>query len=127
MSTQVIYTAEDVEQIELQFGQEIANDYRRNQDIIKHNPEHYLRIESMSHGQHHEVIQEFLESDWTTDIDRHTAASRVYYPRKSIGCWLREVKDEEAIESYQRFKAVANLKRAENYLRQNGVTAFSWG
>lgn len=68
----------------------------------------------------------FLGSDWTQDKDKCDHASNVYYPRKSIGYWLKNVDDQGAIDAYFAFRQAEHIRLAEEYLRENRVSDFVW-
>lgn len=125
-SGELIDVAIDPTMIALNYGEEMAEEMLFNQTVVEAKPDKFLLIPSMSHGQQHDVIQDFLASNWTPDTSRKDQASGAYYQRRSIGFWLREVNDSQAIDAYFRFKEVAILQRAEAFLRANGITEFLW-
>ncbi len=125
-SGSLTYVALDPKLLALRYGEETVEENFTSLTFVEGNPDQFVEIPSMSHGQHHDVIQEFLASSWIPEASRRDRASDVYYPRKSIGCWLREVNDDEAIDAYFKFKDSAILQRAEAFLRANGVVDFVW-
>jgi len=109
----------------LLMGEEAVEDFT-DSSFYNERPDRYLEIPGMSHGEHHSVMQNFLNSDWTDDQARIDHASNVYYPRKSIGYWLKNVGDQRAVDAYFAFREVDNLRLAEEFLRENGVADFEW-
>lgn len=125
-SGSLVHTTSSIWKAVSLMGEAACEDLLEVTAMVKAHPKEYLEIESMGHGEHHSVLQDFLCSKWTTDQARLDYASSVYYPRKSIGYWLKNVGDQSAIDAYFAFKEIANLRLAEEYLRMNGVTDFVW-
>lgn len=125
-SGDLIDTLTDVDDVAMNYGESAVEDFRDGTELVNEHPERYLLIESMSHGEHHSVLQDFLETKWTKDQASRDHARDVYYPRKSIGFWLKNVGDQRAIDSYFAFKTEEHIRLAEKYLRENGVTDFKW-
>ena len=84
-------------------------------------PERYLEVPEPDHGEHHEILREFLYSDWTDDADVRRRAQRAY--SGSIGKWKRAVNDEAVVHAYHDFCERAIKDRAEEFLREHGVEA----
>ena len=82
-------------------------------------PERYLEIPGLEHGEHHDLLQQFLRSDWTDDPEQHARAVRAY--SDSIGRWKRSVGDETAIHSFYEFVERRTQELAEAHLREHGV------
>ena len=40
---------------------------KSNRKLVNDNPERYLEIPGLSHGDHHQILQDFLDSQWTDD------------------------------------------------------------
>lgn len=119
------YAVSDRNRLAMEMGDDAVEDMLDSVYCNEH-PEWYLEIPSMSHARHHSVLQDFLVSDWSTDQTIIDHATNVYYPRKSIGYWLKNVDDQAAVDAYFAFREVENLRIAENYLRENGVNDFEW-
>ena len=49
----------------LRMGGVDSDDNREIRESIEASPERYVEIPRLTHGQCHEILQEFLESDWT--------------------------------------------------------------
>ena len=110
---------------EFLFGDAAAADFKKNLRKLRAAPNNYLAIPSMSHGEHHDLLKEFLDTAWTVDVVAREAARNIYYGRKSIGCWLENVGDNAAIDGYLRYKESAPQRQAEQFLRGNGIN-FEW-
>jgi hypothetical protein len=116
----------DLASARVNFGDSAVEDFLENAADVERAPGRYLEVPPMSHGQHHEVIRAFLDSQWNHGQERRNHALNVYYPRRSIGCWLREVGDQETIDLYRAFKEEEELRLAEEFLRREGVVDFQW-
>jgi hypothetical protein len=108
----------------VEYGQDLLDEMFGGKEMIDENPEKYLRIPTMSHGDHHAVIRDFLESDWTINTELKDRIRDVDYPRKSIDAWLKEVR-ASAAEKYFEYRSAATEACAEKFFRENGVE-FKW-
>lgn len=81
-----------------------ADDNRKHKRAIQVNPVGYLRIPMLTHDQHHEILRGFLESHWCDDPRRRAAALDTYLGPRSIGFWLRNIGDDEAVRAYYEFR-----------------------
>ena len=96
-----------------------AEDNREGRERVAAEPERYLEIPGRAHGEHHEILQQFLRSDWTDDDACKQRAAEAYFG--SIGGWKREVRDEEAVYAYRDFRDAQVARHAEGFLRENGI------
>lgn len=124
-SGDLVYAVSDLESAAIYIGDAAVKECLES-DFCNDHPEKYLKIPSMVHGEHHSVMQDFLASNWIADKVIIDYASSVYYSRKSIGYWLKNVDDQRAIDAYFAFREVGNLRLAEEFLRGNGVPDFVW-
>jgi len=46
---------------------------RQMRECIAVEPKRYLLIPGLSHGEHHDILRAFLQSDWTEDETRQNA------------------------------------------------------
>lgn len=122
----LIYTVTDPSIVAALIGEAAIADFLDNTALVKANPDRYLLIPSMSHGEHHAVIQAFLDSDWTSDQQRRDHASGVYFPRKSLGYWVKNVGDEATLQAHDAFRSARHQQLAEDFLRKNGISNFEW-
>ena len=86
---------------------------------VANSPARYLEILGLDHGDHHEILQEFLNSDWTDDDDARLKAREAYFG--SIGGWKKTVGDEGVVYAYYNFRDRAIRSRAEQSLHERGV------
>ena len=91
----------------------------RERERVAAEPVRYLKIPGLDHGQHHEILRQFLQSDWTPDDARRRRAREAYFG--SIGAWKKEVRDEEAVDTFRDFRGAEITKRAEEFLRENRI------
>ena len=82
-------------------------------------PDRYLTITGLDHGEHHQILQEFLTSPWTEDEEAKTTAQAAY--DGSIGRWIKAVKDETIVEAFYEFRESRTRRMAEDFLRQHGI------
>ena len=126
-SGEIVNATTDLWKAEMLYGLSAIEDLAESSALVKAHPDQYLEIESMSHGAHHRIMQNFLESDWTNDKERIERVCNVYYPRKSIGYWLKNVEDDKACDAYFAYRDAQITCLAEEFLRDNGVSDFVWG
>ena len=92
-------------------------------EMIKNSPEKFLDIPSLAHDIHYDiyqdVLQEFLNSEWTENKVRWVNALNSY--DGSIGRWMRSVDDQDAIYSYKAFREGKVIEMAEEYLKKHNV------
>ena len=96
-----------------------AEENREGRERVAAEPECYLEIPGLDHGDHHDILRQFLRSDWTGDDARWRRAGEAY--SGSIGRWKRDVRDEEAVHAFQAFQEEQIAKLAEEFLLENGV------
>ena len=82
-------------------------------------PERYLEIPGLDHGEHHEILRQFLGSDWTDDETRLRRVGEAY--TGSIGRWKTDVGDEGAVDAFHEYQEAQIARMAEGFLRENGI------
>lgn len=87
--------------------------------LVEAEPERYLEIPGRSHDCHHQILRDFLESEWTAD-EREKALAKGVYDR-SIGGWLSAVENEHAVKAYFEYKEAALRAMAQQFLRDNYI------
>ncbi len=97
-----------------------AEENREERERVEAEPERYLEIPGLGHGEHHGILREFLRSGWTGDDARRRRAEAAY--SGSIGRWMREVGDEEAVRAFREYREARIAAMAEEFLRENGIT-----
>jgi hypothetical protein len=110
--------------IRCEYGEDYVDEILEDTHDVNANPDNFVRLPPMSHGEHHAIMQDFLESNWTVDAEQKTKVQDVYYPRKSIGYWIKNVSPDIA-EKFFRHKEAEIQRRAEQFLRDNDVD-FEW-
>lgn len=89
----------------------------RNQ--IDGHPERYLHIPGRDHGEHHDILRDFLDSDWTEDEELRTRARNAY--SGSIGGWKEEVDNLDVVHAYYDFRDRRIKKLAVEFFRDNAI------
>ena len=93
------------------------NAFFRNK--IEANHEKYLEIPGRTHGEHHEILRDFLDSNWTDNEDLLQQAKNAY--SGSIGGWKEEVDNQDAVHAYYDFRDQQIKKMAEKFLREKNI------
>ena len=88
-------------------------------DRVKALPNRYLEIPGLDHGDHHEILREFLDSDWTEDLEKHAKARSAYFG--SIGGWKKSVGNESIVHSFNDYRDRKTQQLAEAFLREHGI------
>ncbi len=96
-----------------------AEENREERERVEAEPERYLEIPGLDHGEHHGILRRFLRSDWSGDEARRRRADAAY--SGSIGRWKRDVADEGAVHAFRDFQEAQIAKLAEGFLRENGI------
>ena len=116
---EVIWFYEDDNDAELEAGCLAAEEFRKNRQIIEATPEQYLEIPGLDHGDHHDLLKDFLSSNWTDDDGLRRYAQDAYYG--SIGGWKKSVDDESIIHAFYDFRDRMTTEMAEAFLRSHGI------
>ena len=97
--------------------------FDENHKAVAKNPNQYLQIPGKSHGEHHEILKDFLSSIEKSDSfseSKIKGANEAYYGAKSIGFWKKQV-SEEMYDAYQDFREKVLETEGEEWLRKNGM------
>ncbi len=81
--------------------------------------EMYLEIRGRDHGEHHNILREFLNSNWTDDEELREKARDAY--SGSIGGWKEEVDDRYVVNAYYDFRDWKIKELAEEFLHENDI------
>jgi len=92
---------------------------KKNRKRTSGTPERYLEIPGYSHGDHHQMLQKFLESEWTDDKKLWQKAKNAYFG--SIGGWKKEVNDDSIVYTFYSYKDSVMRKEAIKFLKDNGI------
>jgi hypothetical protein len=117
-SGEVIWIFEDDDDAEMVINIP-ADDNRRERERIEADPDRFLEIPGLDHGDHHDILRAFLRSSWCEDERRLENAAEAY--SGSIGRWKRHVRDDDAIHAYYDFRDATLTKLAEEWLREQGI------
>ncbi len=82
-------------------------------------PERYLEVRGRNHGEHHDILREFLTSNWTDDEALRTQAYDAY--SGSIGGWKEAVGNQDAVDSYYEFREQKIKELAEAFLNEHDI------
>ncbi len=80
-----------------------SEDNAADRQRVANSPARYLEIFGLDHGEHHEILQEFFNSDWTDDDDARLKAREAYFG--SIGGWKKTVADERVVYAFYDFQS----------------------
>ncbi len=79
-----------------------AEENRRDRERVEADPNRYLEIPGLDHGEHHDILKAFLRSRWSDDEWRRLNAEECY--SGSIGRWKKQVRDRDAVHAYYDFR-----------------------
>ncbi len=85
---------------------------------VESEPHRFLEIPGFDHGDHHDLLREFLNSDWTHDQEARTQADDAY--TGSIGRWKRSVSDS-VVHAFHAFHEHRIGQMAEVFLREHSL------
>jgi hypothetical protein len=94
-----------------------ANEALRRQ--IEEAPTRFLEIPGRDHGEHHDLLGEFLNSDWTENESSRDNAQGAYFG--SIGGWKKAVEDQEIVHAFYDYRDTKLREMAESFLRDHGI------
>ena len=96
-----------------------ADENREERERVEGNPDRYIEIPGLDHGDHHEILKAFLSSGWTDDEEQRRNADLAYFG--SIGGWKQSVNDQGAVNSFYDFRDQRIRMLAEEFLQENGI------
>jgi len=79
----------------------------------------YIEIPGRTHGEHHEILQEFLKSNWTDDGELRRGALNAY--SGSIGRWIDAVGDRNVVHAYYNFRDSKLKELAEEFFQKHDI------
>ena len=86
---------------------------------IANAPDRFLEIPGRDHGEHHELLREFLRSEWTDNESLREETQAAY--SGSIGRWKHTVDDEEIVYAYHDFRDRRLREMAEDFLKKHDI------
>lgn len=96
-----------------------ADENRQERERVAADSDRYLEIPGLDHGNHHEILKAFLNSDWTDDEQQRRNAEMAYFG--SIGGWEESVNDQDVVHSFYDFRDQKIRMLAEEFLQENGI------
>ena len=117
-SGDILWFYDDDEEAEISAGISAEENAALRQPVAN-NPDGYLKIPGLEHDEHHEILQEFLASDWTDNENLKSWAEKAY--SRSINRWKEKVDDDSAVSAYDDFRESKTKQMAEDFLRSHGV------
>jgi len=122
-SGDILWVYENDEDAESDGGRP-AEENSELQNRIKSNPENYLLIPGLSHGQHHDLLKEFLESHWAEHEGHRLSVKDEYFG--SIGGWKESIIEhydnaDEILNTWLRIKEQRIDDMMNEFLSDHGV------
>jgi hypothetical protein len=115
----VIWIFEEDQDAEMVAGIDPRENQKLREKIESSTEEKYFEIPGRSHAEHHEILQEFLKSNWTSD---GKLRKRVYDAYSgSIGRWIEAVDDRTVVHTYYDFRDSKIKEIAEEFLQEHGI------
>ncbi len=115
---EVIWAFDTDEESELYAGIP-AKEIRAVRQRIETARERYLEIQGLDHGDDHDILRAFLNSDWTDDDEVWRKTKYAY--AGSIGRGKRAVNDRDVIHAYHDFSNRRAAEMADEFLREHGI------
>lgn len=88
-------------------------------DRIEASLERYIEIPGRDHSEHHDILRDFLASDWTEDKELRIRAREAY--TGSIGRWRDRIDNRAVVHAYYDFRDSRIREMADEYLREHGI------
>jgi len=120
---EVIWIFEEDDDAELEVGIE-PEENAALKEKINTSPQRYLLIPGRDHGEHHDILRDFLKSHWTDDEELRLWARNAY--AGSIGRWMEEVNDQEVVHAYFGFRERTIKELAEEFFKEHAIQPV-WG
>jgi hypothetical protein len=114
----VIWVFEENDDAEMYAGIDPEENMALRNQIDAHS-ERYLQIPGRDHGEHHDILRDFLDSDWTDDKELWTQVRNAY--SGSIGGWKEEVDNHDVVHAYYDFRDRRIKELAEEFFRDNDI------
>lgn len=115
---EVLWVYEKDEDAEMEVGIPPAEN-RALREAVAAEPGRYLEVPGRDHGEHHEILKDFLDSDWTEDDDRWREVRALY--NGSIGRWKKAVGDRRIVHAFNAFQERRITELAVDFLHAQGI------
>ena len=86
---------------------------------VEAKPSNFLRVPGLNHGDHHDILRAFLDSDWTDDDKLRKITSEAYFG--SIGGWKKAINNEKIFHAFCNFQQQRTAELAYEFLLNNGI------
>ena len=97
-----------------------ADENQSLKKMIEADPGRFIVIPGLSHDEHHQVLQDFLDSDWTDNEVNKKFALESYF--RSIGGWKEQIpEDSGIIEAWETHQEKAFRRLAIEFLQCHGI------
>ena len=96
-----------------------AAENRTRKERIEAEPDRFLLVPGGTHGEQHDILQEFLASEWTDSESMRAVAREAYFG--SIGGWKKAIQNEDIVQAFYDFRDEKVVELAEAFLLDNGV------
>ena len=91
---------------------------QKAQQTVEDAPDQYLEIPGFSHGEHHELLRAFFDSDWTKNENEKKKVREAY--TGSIGDWKASVPDP-IVWSWHNFMYETMVQKTAEFLHENDI------
>jgi hypothetical protein len=115
---EVLWIYEEDDEAEFETGIEPEENAALREQVDT-SPERYLLIPGRDHGEHHDILREFLKSPWTDDEELRLRTRDAY--AGSIGRWMEAVDDQAVINAYCGFRDRKIKELAEEFFEEHGL------
>ncbi len=115
---EVIWVFEEDEDAEMAAGIEPEENHaiRMRIDV---SPSRYFEIPGRDHGEHHDILREFLNSNWSEDKEPKSRAQQAY--SGSIGRWIKTIDNRDVVHAYYDFRDRKIMEMAEEFLHEHDI------
>ena len=86
---------------------------------IDASPDRYLEIPGRDHGEHHDILREFINSGWTEDKELKFRVQRAY--SGSIARWKETIDNRDVVHAYHEFREHKIMEMAEEFLHEHDI------
>ena len=87
---------------------------------IESNDDRYIKFHGLSHYEHHDILRNFLQSDWTDDKELLQKAREAYFG--SVGGWKEKIGyDDYILNHWYVFQEEEILRRALEFLHDHQI------
>jgi len=89
--------------------------------LVESDPDRFVLIPGLSHGDHHAILLDFLSSDWTDDEELRTEVRDAY--SGSIGRWKKSMWEEngsDVVHAWDGYRDERIDEMIDEFLRKHG-------